>query len=204
MQALERRSSPAALRNRGPIAEVLARVLPARGLVLEIASGSGEHVTFFARRFPDLAWQPSDPDPEARASIDAYAAAEGAANVRAAVALDVCQPSWPIDRADAIVCINMIHASPPETVEGLMRGASRALAVGSALVLYGPFRIGGVHTAPSNEDFDAWLKTRSPRWGVRDLELVRDVASEHGIELEERVPMPANNFVLLMRRRGEE
>lgn len=195
-----RRSSPSALRNRGPIADVLERVLPADGLVLEIASGTGEHVTFFARRMPRLTWQPSDPDPDARASVTALLAEEGCPGVRPPIALDVRDREWPIERADAIVCINMIHASPPETLEGVIAGAARCLPPGGVLVLYGPYKIGGVHTSSSNEEFDAWLKTRDPRWGVRDLELVIDVASEHGIELLERIAMPANNFVLVMRR----
>jgi len=195
-----RRSSPSALRNRGPIADVLERVLPPSGLVLEIASGTGEHVTFFARRMPHLTWQPSDPDPEARASVAALLADEERPNVRAPMALDAAASGWPVERADAIVCINMIHISPLASLDGLMAGAARLLPVGGPLVLYGPYKIGGVHTAPSNEEFDAWLKTRDPRWGVRDLELVIDVASEHGIELLERIAMPANNFVLVMRR----
>jgi len=195
-----RRSSPSALRNRGPIADVLERVLPPSGLVLEIASGTGEHVTFFARRMPHLTWQPSDPDPEARASVAALLADEERPNVRAPMALDAAASGWPVERADAIVCINMIHIAPLASLDGLMAGAARLLPVGGPLVLYGPYKIGGVHTAPSNEEFDAWLKTRDPRWGVRDLELVIDVASEHGIELLERIAMPANNFVLVMRR----
>ena len=195
-----RRSSPSALRNRGPIADVLERVLPPSGLVLEIASGTGEHVTFFARRMPHLTWQPSDPDPEARASVAALLADAERPNVRAPMALDAAASGWPVERADAIVCINMIHISPLASLDGLMAGAARLLPVGGPLVLYGPYKIGGVHTAPSNEEFDAWLKTRDPRWGVRDLELVIDVASEHGIELLERIAMPANNFVLVMRR----
>ena len=195
-----RRSSPSALRNRGPIADVLERVLPPSGLVLEIASGTGEHVTFFARRMPHLTWQPSDPDPEARASVAALLADEERPNVRAPMALDAAASGWPVERADAIVCINMIHIAPLASLDGLMAGAARLLPVGGPLVLYGPYKIGGVHTAPSNEEFDAWLKTRDPRWGVRDLELVIDVASEHGIDLLERIAMPANNFVLVMRR----
>lgn len=198
----ERRSSPAAQRNRGPIADVLERVLPREGGVLEIASGSGEHVTFFARRFPDLTWLPSDPDEGARESIAQWIEDEGHPNVGEPIALDVRTWPWPVAQADAIVCINMIHASGPETLDALMRGAASVLSPGAPLVLYGPFKIGGVHTAPSNEEFDAWLKTRDPRWGVRDLELVSEVASEHGLTLEERVPMPANNFVLVLRRDG--
>ena len=197
-----RRSSPSALRNRGPIADVLERVLPPSGLVLEIASGTGEHVTFFARRMPHLTWQPSDPDPEARASVAALLADEERPNVRAPVALDAAATEWPVRRADAIVCINMIHISPLASLDGLMAGAARLLPVGGPLVLYGPYKIGGVHTAPSNEEFDAWLKTRDPRWGVRDLEAVIDIANEHRIDLIERIAMPANNFVLVMRKSG--
>ncbi|WP_329611084.1 DUF938 domain-containing protein [Sandaracinus amylolyticus] len=196
------RTSPAALRNRAPILEVLRRVLPDRGTVLTIAEGTGEHVTFFAPALPELAWQPSDRDPDALASIAAHLAAAPQPHVRAPIALDVCGEAWPIARADAIVCINMIHASPWASTPGLMRGASRVLdREGAPLVLYGAYRIGGAHTAPSNEEFDAWLKTRDPRWGVRDLEQVEELAAQHELVLEERIAMPANNFVLVFRRR---
>jgi hypothetical protein len=194
-----KQSSPAALRNREAIADVLARVLPKSGLVLEIASGSGEHAVHFAQRFPDLVLQPSDPREEGRASIDAHAAELPPGRVLPALALDVIAP-WPLTHADAVVCINMIHASVPETVPALMKGAAAILAKGAPLVTYGAYKIGGAHTAPSNETFDAWLKERDPRWGVRDLEHVVAEAEKAGFTLEERIAMPANNFVLVFRR----
>jgi hypothetical protein len=196
---MTRQSSPAAVRNRDAIAEVLARVLPPSGLVLEIASGTGEHAVHFAARFPGLVLQPSDPRAEARASIDAYAADLPEGRVLPALALDVLSP-WPIDRADAVICINMIHASVPETVPALMKGAAAILPVGAPLVTYGAYKVDGQHTAPSNETFDAWLKERDPRWGVRDLEHVVSEAERAGFTLGERIAMPANNFVLVFRR----
>lgn len=197
-----RRFSPAAQRNREPLLAVLERVLPAQGTVLEIASGTGEHAVFFAPRLPHLEWQPSDADEGARASVEAWRAIERAENLRAPVALDVRDERWPVARADAIVCVNMIHASPWESTPGLMRGAAAVLdREGAPLVLYGAYRIGGAHTAPSNVDFDAWLKGRDPRWGVRDLERVLEVAAEHGLAWDETISMPANNLVVVLRRR---
>lgn len=192
-----------ALRNRGPIADVLARVLPAEGTVLEIASGSGAHTTHFAERFPALTFQPTEASAEPLAEIDARARTRTAGTVLPAFVLDVCAWPWPIARADAIVCINMIHASPPATLPGLMRGAGALLAPGAPLVTYGPYKIGGAHTAESNVEFDAWLqRERDPSWGVRDLEAVVAEADANGLSLEERVAMPANNFCLVFRRRG--
>lgn len=199
---MTRQSSPAALRNRDAIAGVLARVLPERGLVLEIASGTGEHAVHFAERLPKLVFQPSDPREEARASIDAYAADLPPGRVLPALALDVLASPWPVERADAVLCINMIHASVPDTVPTLMRGAASILAKGAPLVTYGAYKIGGVHTAESNVSFDAWLKERDARWGVRDLEHVVAEAERAGFTLEERIAMPANNFVLVFRRTG--
>lgn len=197
-----RRTAPAALRNRAPILEVLRRVLPERGLVLTIAEGSGAHVTFFAPAMPWLEWQPSDRDPEALESIAAHLEHTPLPNVRAPIALDVSDETWPIARADAILCINMIHASPWESTPALMRGVSRLLdREGAPLVLYGAYRIGGAHTAPSNEGFDAWLKERDPRWGVRDLERVQEEAEQRGLVLEDRIAMPANNYVVALRKR---
>lgn len=199
-----RLSSPSALRNREPIAEVLARVLPTKegALVLEIASGSGEHVAHFAERFGHLVFQPAEMGERERASIEAYRAeheGRGHRNLLAPLALDVLQP-WPIAHADAIVCINMIHASVPETVPALFSGAARILQKGGPLVTYGAYKIGGAHTAPSNVEFDAWLKNeRNPRWGVRDLEWLEEEAQRVGLALEERVAMPANNFMLIWR-----
>lgn len=196
---MTRLSSPSALRNRGPIADVLAGVLPERGLVLEIASGSGEHVAHFAERFAHLTFQPTEAAPGALASIDAHC--EGLSNVRPALVLDVLAP-WPVAHADAVVCINMIHASVPETVPALMKGAAKILPSGGRMLTYGAYKIGGEHTAPSNESFDVWLKTeRDPRFGVRDLEAIVDEADRAGLDLESRVPMPANNFALVWRRR---
>ena len=190
-------TSPSALRNREPIADALAAVLPASGLVLEIASGSGEHVEHFAQRFSALTFQPSEREPAARAAIDARC--ERLPNVRPALALDVLS-TWPIEHADAIVCINMIHASVPETVAALMKGAAKILPPGGLLFTYGAYKIGGAHTAPSNEVFDRWLKEeRDPRFGVRDLEHVVAEAEAAGLRLEDRIAMPANNFSLVLR-----
>ncbi len=195
------RTAPSALRNRGPIADVLATVLPSRegALVLEIASGSGEHVAHFAERFGHLTFQPTEASADALASIDGHCAER--TNVRPAIVLDVLSP-WPISEADALVCINMIHASVPETVPALMKGAAAILPSGGVMLTYGAYKIGGQHTAPSNETFDRWLKTeRDPRFGVRDLEAVEAEANAAGLDLEARVPMPANNFALVWRRR---
>jgi SAM-dependent methyltransferase len=198
---LSGRSAPAALRNRDAIAAVLGEALPVSGLVLEVASGTGEHAIHFARLFPRLEWQPSDPDPEARASILAWSEAAGAPNLREPIALDAASDCWPIDRADALLCINMVHISPWQATEGLMRGAGRVLAdAGAPLILYGPYRRAGTSTAASNEAFDASLKARDPRWGLRDLEAVAAEAARNGLRLEKLVEMPANNLTLVFRR----
>lgn len=190
-----RLSSPAAERNRDAIADVLARWLPDNGLVLEVASGTGEHAVHFARRFPALMWQPSDPDPEARTSIAAWS--EGAA-VRPPLALDAASGDRPIDRAAAILCINMVHISPWRATLGLFAGAARLLEPGAPLILYGPFRRDRVLTAPSNEAFDVSLKARDPEWGLRRVEDVAAVSS--ALPLAELVEMLANNLMLLFRR----
>jgi len=182
---------------------VLERVLPARGLVLEIASGTGEHAAAFAAALPSLAFQPSDSDPEALTSIEAWRGHSGLANLRAALTLDVHAWPWPVPAApDAILCINMIHIAPWSACLALCDGAAAALAPGAPLVLYGPYREGGAHTAPSNASFDASLRERDPRWGVRDLEAVAAEAAARGLDLEEVVAMPANNRTLVLRRRG--
>jgi SAM-dependent methyltransferase len=187
-------------RNREPILDVLRRVLPARGLVLEIASGSGEHAAFFARGLPSVAWQPTDVDANGLASIAAFRADAGAANLLAPLRLDVTLPLWPVARADAIVCNNMIHISPWAVTEGLMAGAGRTLPAGGVLYLYGPYRIDGRHTAPSNKDFDAWLQGQNAAWGIRDLGEVTELAARVGFALVETVPMPANNLSVIFRR----
>lgn len=196
----DKRHAPATARNREPIAEVLARILPARGLVLEVASGTGEHAVWFAERFPDLTWQPSDPDPAALRSIAAWVEHAGLANVRPPVRLDALGAGWPVETANAIACINMIHISPWAATEGLLAGAARVLPPGAPLFLYGPYRRGGAHTAPSNEAFDESLRARNPDWGIRDLEAVADAAAAAGLALEEAVAMPANNFSVILRR----
>lgn len=196
----QRLFAPAVARNREPILAVLRRVLPESGLVLELASGTGEHAAFFAAAFPHLDWQPSDPDPRARASIAAFRSAEGGTNLRPPLALDGAALSWPLERAAAVVCINMIHIAPWAAAEGLMAGAARLLPAGGPLFLYGPFKEAGRHTAPSNEAFDADLRARDPRWGVRDLGEVVALAAAHGLRHEETVAMPANNRSVIFRR----
>ncbi|MDV3455587.1 DUF938 domain-containing protein [Sphingomonas sp. HF-S4] len=193
-----RRHAPATARNRDPIADVLTAELPAEGLVLEVASGSGEHCAYFAGRFPALDWQPSDPDAEALASIADWC--EGLANVLAPLALDAAVDDWPVPAADAILCVNMVHISPWEATLGLMAGAGRLLAPGAPLILYGPYRRQGVPTAESNEAFDVSLKARDPRWGLRHVEDVSAAAAAQGLVLQRIVEMPANNLTLVFRR----
>ena len=193
-----KKHAPATLRNREAIAAVLMEELPLTGLVLEIASGSGEHVAHFARELCGHAWQPSDPDADAVASIDAWCA--GIGNVRAALSIDAAAPHWPVDRADAILCINMIHIAPWEATLGLMAGAARLLAVGTPLILYGPYRQAGVETASSNEAFDRSLRERDPRWGLRRVEAVSEAAAAQGFALSRLVEMPANNLSLVYRK----
>jgi SAM-dependent methyltransferase len=187
-------------RNREPILDVLRRVLPSRGTVLEIASGSGEHAAFFAKAMPSVSWQPTDMGARALASIAAHRADAGAVNLLAPLRLDVTSPQWPVARADAIVCNNMIHISPWAVAEGLMAGAGRTLPAGGVLYLYGPYRIDGRHTAPTNEEFDAWLRGQNAAWGIRDLADVTALAARAGFALAETVPMPANNLSVIFRR----
>lgn len=192
--------APAVARNRDPILGVLRETLPDAGTVLEIASGTGEHAVHFAAALPHLVWQPTDPDAQARASIAAHAAATGLANLLPVLELDASAPVWPVIRADAVVSINMIHIAPWRAAQGLMTGAARVLAAGAPLYLYGPYRQHGQHTAPSNAAFDESLKARNPEWGVRDLDAVVALAGEHGLTLERKVPMPANNLSVIFRR----
>ncbi|MBC8733203.1 DUF938 domain-containing protein [Paraburkholderia sp. UCT2] len=197
-----RQHSPSAERNREPILAMLREALPASGRVLEIASGTGEHAICFAGALPGLDWQPSDADEEARESIAAWTAHAGLANVRAPLALDVHQPDWGVDALDAVVCINMIHISPWSAAQALFDGAGRRLVDGGVLYLYGPFRRGGAHTAPSNAAFDQWLKSRDPEWGVRDMEAVVALGDTAGLTCERVVAMPANNFSLVFTKRA--
>jgi SAM-dependent methyltransferase len=196
-----KRHAPATERNRDAIAAVLREVLPERGLLLEVAAGTGEHAVYLAPLFPGLRWQPSDPDYEAISSIEAWQADSAADNLLAPVLLDAASDTWPIDRADAILCINMVHISPWAATEGLMRGAARLLPPGGPLILYGPYRRAGVETAPSNEAFEASLKARDPAWGLRDLEAVQAEAQGQGLAFERLYEMPANNLSLVFRRR---
>jgi SAM-dependent methyltransferase len=190
---------PATARNREPLLTVLRACLPEAGQVLEIASGSGEHVAHFARALPRLVFQPSDPRAECRASIDAWAAHEALGNIRPALALDVTA-AWPDLAVDAVLCSNMVHIAPWSAAEGLMRGAGEALAPGGLLFLYGPYKRGGAHTAPSNAAFDASLRAQDPAWGVRDLEAVVSLAEAAGFSAPAIMEMPANNLSLIFRK----
>jgi hypothetical protein len=196
-----RRFAPATERNRAPILAVLERILPAGGTVLEIASGTGEHIVHFADALPGRRWQPSDPDQEARASIAAWTAASGRTDITPPLDLDATASSWPIERADAVLAINMVHISPWTATLGLLAGAARLLPAGAPLYLYGPYRRDGHAFAPSNEAFDRNLRQRNPNWGVRRLEDVAGTATKAGLELAEIVEMPANNLSVVFRRR---
>ncbi|HEY5922286.1 MAG TPA: DUF938 domain-containing protein [Kofleriaceae bacterium] len=190
--------APATARNREPIREVLAQVLPAQGMVLELAAGSGEHSIYFAHAFPDLAWQPSDIDDTALASIEAWRAEAALPNLRAPLRIDVTASPWPLDRADAITCINMVHISPWQAALGLFDGAARLAA--PLVYLYGPYRFDGKFTAPSNEAFDRSLRSRDPSWGVRDVRDLEATARERGYAIDGVIAMPANNHSLIFRR----
>lgn len=190
---------PATRRNREPIRAVLEGILPASGTVLEIASGSGEHVAYLAQHFKQLTWQPSDRDAALLASIAAHAAAGGAANIESPLLLDVADRPWPVDAADAVIAINMIHIAPWQACLDLLAGAAPLLPQGAPLFLYGPFRRGGRHTAPSNGAFDRSLRSQDPTWGVRDLDDVAAAAAE-GFRLDRAIDMPANNLGVVFRR----
>lgn len=192
---------PATQRNRDAILDVLRGVLPPSGLVLEIASGSGEHVAHFARAMPNLTFQPTDPETDALRSIAAWAAENGLANIRPPLMLDASSGQWPVAQADAILCINMIHISPWAATLCLVRGAARILPAGAPLYLYGPYIQTDVATAPSNEAFDASLRERSSEWGLRHLDEVTAVAEDAGFSAPTVTPMPANNLSVVFRRR---
>lgn len=195
-----RRHAPATERNREPILAILREVLPQTGTILEVASGTGEHAIHFARALPNLVWRPSDPDLAAIASIRAWAENARLPNLRPPLLLDASATEWPIDAADAILCINMVHISPWEATVGLMAGAARLLPPGGPLILYGPYLQHGVETAPSNLAFDDSLKSRDPRWGIRQVEDVAALANGHGFVLEAIHPMPANNLTVVFRK----
>ena len=194
--------TPSAERNKDPILHLLTRVLPSRGVVLEIASGTGQHLIHFAKALSGLTWQPSDADAELRKSIALRIAEERLANVKTPIALDVMRRPWPLVAAEAVVCINLIHVAPWSATQALFDGAKTLLPGGSVLFLYGPYRRFGQHTSPSNERFDSDLRAHDPEWGLRDMEDVSEVALARGFVLQEVVEMPANNFSLVFRREG--
>lgn len=204
MRSDKARHFPATARNRDAIADILKLHLPDSGTVLEIGSGSGEHCVYFSRLFPNLVWQPSDPDPLNLDSIQAWIDAEApdAANIRPPLSINASDVILPIDAADAIFCANVIHISPWDATEGLMRNAGNLLPAGGPVFLYGPYRIGGEHTAPSNEAFDRSLRSQNETWGVRDLEDVSAEGEKNGLVFAERIGMPANNFSVIFRKSG--
>ncbi len=195
-----RLSAPSALRNRDPILSILRRVLPASGLVLEVASGSGEHIVHFAAALPGLVFQPSDPDAAALASIEAWAGEAGLPNIRTPLQLDAASSEWPISAADAVICINMIHIAPWRAAQGLFAGAGRILSAGGVFYLYGPYRRPGRELEPTNRAFDESLRGRNPEWGLRDLDAVAALGAASGFGPPELVEMPANNLSLIFRR----
>jgi SAM-dependent methyltransferase len=197
-----RQDAPSAVRNRDAILDVLRRVLPQTGSVLEIGSGTGQHALHFAAALPKLRWQPTDPDPAMRASIAAWAAHAPVANVAPPLAIRLGEP-WPVGPVDAVVCINVLHVAPWGVVPALFAGAAAILSAGAPVVLYGPYRRAGVPTAPSNERFDAQLRAHDPQWGLRNVEDVARAARAAGIDLAEVVEMPANNLCLVLRRRPD-
>jgi hypothetical protein len=193
-----KRHAPATERNRDVIAETLARVLPAEGLVLEVASGTGEHAVHFAKRFPGLIWQPSDPDPIAIASINAWRADTKLVNVRPAMQLDASS-DWPISHADAVICINMTHISPWAATLGLLRNAARVMPPSAVLFMYGPYNQHGVPLADSNAAFDMSLRQQNALWGLRYVEDIVEEADNVGLRLNRVIAMPANNLSLIFR-----
>lgn len=198
--AYVKRLSEACERNKEPILDVLRDVLPSTGLVLEIASGTGQHAVHFAGALPGITWQPTDIEPDFRASVDGWRAEAGHANLLESVHLDVTDDEWPVETADAIVCVNMIHIAPWEATLGLFDGAARILPDGGILYLYGPYKVGGRHTAPTNEQFDAMLRGQDPSWGIRNLDDVGLEARRRGLHLIKTVRMPANNLSVIFRK----
>ncbi len=193
--------SPSAERNKGPIAEILMRTLPAQGEVLEVSSGTGQHVLHFAEVMPHIRWQPTERDPDSLKSIASWLGQTPPPNVNAPLRLDVYDASWPAHDVAAVVCINMIHIAPRSAAEALLRGAGNVIAPGGIMFLYGPYRRQGRHTSPSNQAFDEQLKARNREWGVRNLEDVVHLASTVSLELEQTHDMPANNLAVVFRKR---
>jgi SAM-dependent methyltransferase len=197
---MTKQHAPAAERNKDELLGALLDLLPDRGLILEVASGTGQHAVHFAPHFPNAEWQPSDVRPEALASIRAYAVEAALPNLREPVELDVTWDTWPVDEADALLNVNMLHISPWEACEGLLAGAARTLRPGGVLLTYGAMFRHDVETAPSNLAFDRSLRQRDPRWGVRQLEEVVACAEARGLVHEDTVDMPNNNVLVVFRR----
>ena len=195
------RTAPAAARNREPILRVLRRYLPPSARVLEIASGTGEHAMWFSRALPTLTWQPTDHDPDALESIEAWRKTTSLPNVLPPLPLDAAAETWPVAQADAVVAINMVHITPWSATQGLIAGAARVLTANGLLFLYGPFREAGVHTGVGNAAFDADLRARDPSWGIRDLDDITALAVRQGFKEPERILMPVNNLSVVFRRR---
>jgi hypothetical protein len=193
--------APAADRNGEAIRDVLAPLLPAQGLVLELAAGTGQHAVMFARSFPNVTWQPTDRDPDAVANIAAHRDESNLPNLLPPLELDVALDPWSVERADFLICIDMVHAVPIETVHAMFAGAARVLSANAVLYLYGPYRFHGVFTAPSNAELDRSLRARDPAWGVRDIRELTVAATRNGLALERTIAMPANNHSLVFRRR---
>jgi hypothetical protein len=200
-----KRSTPASERNKLPILAALAPLLPARGRILELASGPGVHVVAFAAAHPEIHWQPSDPDPAACASIAAWIAETGLANVAPPLDLDVSEPTWPTHAGvaagyDGLVAVNLLHVAPWAATEGLMAGAARLLAPDGFLFVYGPFMRDGQHNSEGNRQFDRALRAQDPALGLRDVNNVAACADRYGFALEAVIEMPANNRSLVFRR----
>lgn len=193
-----KRYAPATVRNRDAIAEALTKLLPDQGLVLEIASGTGEHAVHLAKLFPALTWQPTDSDPIAVACIEAWRADENVRNVLPAMLLDAAS-DWPITQADAVLCINMVHISPWAATLGLLRNAAQTVGSSAPLCIYGPFRQRDVALAKSNAEFDASLRQQNPQWGLRYVEDITETAGANGLRLYQLIEMPANNLLLVFR-----
>ena len=196
----ERLIFQSAERNKGPILEVLKTILPATGRVLEIGAGSGQQTVFFAAHFAALTWQASEPDAKNRRSIRAWIDHASIGNAPPPLYLYTGQADWPVDRAEAVISINMIHIAPWDACVGLVAGAAKVLGAGGVLYFYGPFSEGGVHTSPGNADFDVSLKAHDPDFGLRDVDAVTAFAEEHGLQLERTIPMPSNNRSLIYRK----
>jgi Protein of unknown function (DUF938) len=192
--------SPSASRNTQPILKILQGILPDKGLVLELASGTGEHVCAFAQAFPNLTFQPSDVDGPSLESIRLATQEMGLSNVLPPLRIDATDEDWPVSQADAIICINLVHISPFEACEGLMRGSGKVLSPGGYLYLYGAYKFDGQHTSPSNVAFDGYLRSQNPAWGVRDLKEVKQAAQRHGLSFVKCVDMPANNFSVIFQQ----